>query len=136
MKSQIITLTPEAERLIPYSQLIITREIPEAYSDAIERLNAIAQLIPGIGKTDGMKEHPAALHYFYAGLDFYIAEFDGNDLFFGYAILNGDFENSEFGYSSLSKIKSNTFINLDYYFKSQSIEQALYTKYPTYFGKP
>ncbi|WP_062429736.1 hypothetical protein [Treponema endosymbiont of Eucomonympha sp.] len=63
MKNQIITLTPEAALLIPYSQLAVTKIAPEAFSGEIRRLNALAAFIPGIKSTDGMKEHPAALHY-------------------------------------------------------------------------
>ena len=41
-----------------------------------------------------------------AGCDWYIVEFDGDDLFFGYAILNGDLDCSEWGYVSFSELKS------------------------------
>jgi len=45
------------------------------------------------------------LHFFIGGCDWYIAEFDGADLFFGYAILNGDTQNAEWGYISFSELK-------------------------------
>jgi hypothetical protein len=45
------------------------------------------------------------LHFFIAGCDWYAAEFDGEDLFFGYAILNEDTENAEWGYFSLNELK-------------------------------
>ena len=35
------------------------------------------------------------LHFFIGGCDWYIAEFDGEDLFWGFAILNDDFQNAE-----------------------------------------
>lgn len=38
--------------------------------------------------------------------DWYISEFDGNDLFFGYTVLNGDIQNGEWGYISFSELKS------------------------------
>ena len=50
------------------------------------------------------------LHFFICGSDWYLSEFDGEDLFFGYAILNGDQQNAEWGYSSFSDIK---FMNVD-----------------------
>ena len=37
------------------------------------------------------------LHFFIGGCDWYIAEYDGEDLFFGFAILNGDLINAEWG---------------------------------------
>ena len=46
------------------------------------------------------------LHCFIGGCDWYIAEFDGEDLFWGFAILNEDYEMAEWGYVSFSEIKS------------------------------
>lgn len=46
------------------------------------------------------------LHFFIAGCDWYITEYDGEDLFFGYAILNGDLECAEWGYVSFRELKS------------------------------
>ena len=46
----------------------------------------------------------ASLHFFIGGCDWYICEYDGDDLFFGYAILNGDFINAEWGYVSFSEL--------------------------------
>jgi len=46
------------------------------------------------------------MHFFLGGCDWWIAEFDGEDLFFGYAVLNGDWQLAEWGYISLSELKS------------------------------
>jgi hypothetical protein len=47
------------------------------------------------------------LHFFIGGCDWYIAEFDeGEDLFWGYAILNSDYEMAEWGYISFEELKS------------------------------
>lgn len=45
------------------------------------------------------------LHFFIAGSDWYVCEFDGQDLFWGYAILNGDYEMAEWGYFSFSELR-------------------------------
>ena len=45
------------------------------------------------------------LHYFIGGSDWYIAEYDGDDIFFGYAILNGDIDCAEWGYVSFAELK-------------------------------
>jgi len=45
------------------------------------------------------------LHFFLGGSDWYIAEFDGEDTFFGYAILNGDTEMAEWGYISFRELR-------------------------------
>jgi hypothetical protein len=45
------------------------------------------------------------LHFFIGGCDWYIAEYDGDDQFFGFAILNNDLEMAEWGYVSLNELK-------------------------------
>ena len=45
------------------------------------------------------------LHFFIGGSDWYIAEYDGDDLFWGYVVLNGDYVNAEWGYISFSELK-------------------------------
>jgi len=44
-------------------------------------------------------------HLFLAGCDWYIIECDGRDICWGFAILNGDIQNAEFGYFSLEELK-------------------------------
>jgi len=46
------------------------------------------------------------LHFFIGGCDWFISEYDGDDLFFGYAILNNDHLNAEWGYISFEELKS------------------------------
>ena len=69
-----------------------------------ERLNKI----PKLYETEGvpLKDKLIHLHFFMGGCDWYIAEYDGEDLFFGYAILNGDIVNAEWGYISFSELKA------------------------------
>ena len=38
-----------------------------------------------------------AMHFFLGGCDWWIVEFDGEGLLWGYAVLNGDLENGEWG---------------------------------------
>ncbi len=44
-------------------------------------------------------------HFFIGGCDWYLIETDGN-ICFGFAILNGDLQNAEFGYFSLDELKA------------------------------
>ena len=56
------------------------------------------------------------LHFFIGGCDWYIAEYDGGDLFWGFAILNRDLQNAEWGYISfteLQEIKSSGWLEID-----------------------
>lgn len=63
--------------------------------------------IPGIYETEPvpLAEKLVHLHFFIGGCDWYIVEYDGDDLFFGYTILNGDIVNAEWGYISFSELK-------------------------------
>ena len=64
--------------------------------------------IPRLYETESipLAEKKVYLHFFIFGCDWYITEYDGDDLFFGYAILNGDIVNAEWGYVSFSELKS------------------------------
>ena len=67
--------------------------------------------IPGLYDTEKIDANDKIiyLHFFIGGCDWYIAEFDGEDLFFGFAILN-DPQNAEWGYISFKELDE---INLD-----------------------
>ena len=134
---QIFHYIPEAiAALIPCEQLQYTKKYIMEFQDQIHRLIIALKLCPQIKATEGAKEHPAIFHYFYGGTDIFICEFDGEDLMFGYTILNGDLQNAEWGYTSLSEITSIPQFNIDYYFPVQTIEAALYKAYPKHYTKP
>ena len=63
--------------------------------------------IPRLYETEKfpLKDIPINLHFFIGGCDWYIAEYDGEDLFYGYAILNNDVEMAEWGYISYEELK-------------------------------
>jgi hypothetical protein len=63
--------------------------------------------IPGLYETEDipLKDKLIHLHLFIGGCDWYIAEYDGEDLFWGYVILNGDLEMAEWGYISFEELK-------------------------------
>jgi hypothetical protein len=64
--------------------------------------------IPSLYETEHvpLKDKLIHLHFFIGGCDWFIAEFDGDDLFFGFAILNNDYQMAEWGYVSFSELKS------------------------------
>jgi hypothetical protein len=64
--------------------------------------------IPKLYETEDtpLKEKRICLHFFVGGCDWYIAEYDGEDLFWGFAILNGDYDNAEWGYVSFAELRS------------------------------
>ena len=63
--------------------------------------------IPRLYKNEGipLKDKLIYLHFFLGDCNWYIAEYDGEDLFWGYAILNGDFQNAEWGYISFFELR-------------------------------
>ena len=47
------------------------------------------------------------MHFFLGGCDWYVAEYNPADnIFFGYAILNSDLDNAEWGYVSYEELRS------------------------------
>ena len=66
--------------------------------------------IPELYETEEVpsQEKVIYLHFFIGSSDWYIAEYDhgGEDLFWGFTILNQDYQNAEWGYISLSELKS------------------------------
>ena len=53
-----------------------------------------------------LKDKLIYLHFFVGACDWYIAEYDGEDLFWGFAILNNDYVNAEWGYCSFNEFKA------------------------------
>lgn len=52
-----------------------------------------------------LEEKLIHLRFFLGESSWYVAEYDGEDLFFGYVVLNGDTYNSEWGYFRLSELR-------------------------------
>ena len=71
----------------PYQELL--RKIPKLY----ETNNTM------------LEDKIVYAHFFFSTSDWYIFEYDGEDTFFGYAILNGDTQNAELGYISFSELR-------------------------------
>ena len=64
--------------------------------------------IPRLYETEHvrLRDKMIYLHFFIGGCDWWIAEYDGDDIFFGFVILNDDLFNAEWGYFSFSELKS------------------------------
>jgi len=89
------------------------REIPKLYYQDEKGKNAIVYL-----------------HYFSGGSDWYITELDKeNNEGFGYVVLNGDTQNSEFGYINMDEL-ANSKIDLDLYWSFKTLNEIFDKKYP------
>ena len=65
--------------------------------------------IPKLYETEGvpLEEKLIWVHFFIGGCDWYVSEYDEEEnLFWGYAILNGDLDMAEWGYVSFDELKS------------------------------
>lgn len=84
---------------------------------------------PDIYTQDGKgKDSIVHLHYFTGNSDWFITEKNLDEkLFFGYVVLNGDLQFSEFGYISIDEITSLN-VELDFHFEKMTIKEAI-TKY-------
>ena len=69
-----------------------------------QRLNQIPKLYET--ENTAVANKMVHLHFFLGGCDWYIVEYNGDDTFFGYAILNGDIINAEWGYISFSELQA------------------------------
>ena len=69
-----------------------------------EQLNQI----PRLYETENIPAEEKLIHrhFFIGGCDWYVSEYDGDDLFFGFAILNSEFEMAEWGYISFAELQS------------------------------
>ena len=61
--------------------------------------------VPGLYQTENVEHEDKiiAIHFFIAGCNWYVAEYDGEDIFFGFVNLN-DPQNAEWGYFSLKEL--------------------------------
>ena len=63
--------------------------------------------VPKLYETENIKSSDKLIffHFFISGTDWYIAEYESkDDLFFGFTILNNDYQNAEWGYFSLDEL--------------------------------
>lgn len=105
----------------------------EEYASRLEALGDTLLKLPKIYSQDKLAYDAIVYaHYFVGATDFFVTERDGNDMF-GYAILNGDYDMAEFGYLSLSELKSIPGLNLDFYWDETTLRDAL-TNVSDYFN--
>lgn len=115
------------------SELQVVKANVGEYSDSIIDLYENIKNIPELDATDGVPEKIAYLHYFSSSSDWYVIELGKGDIFdddnimqkeaFGYAILNGDMQNAEYGYMNIDEIKK--YAELDLHFEPQSLNKII-----------
>lgn len=121
-------LREEAERIIPVEQRKTVKTW--SYDVQLQTYSTIRKMMEGIPKLyaqDGLgMKSIVHLHYFFGGSDWFITEYDPkDDLFFGFVVLNTDIEMAEFGTISITEILNTPPIELDFYWKKITLNQAL-----------
>lgn len=131
------------QKVIPPNQFYFTLEMlkEEEGSYYLNKLFEIAKTTKSITTNEELVNkdgtHNLGLHYFLGNTDIYVSQIYEDGSTFGYTILNGDIQMSEWGYSSLEEItQASRFIELDYNSTEKTIEEALHKKYPDYFENP
>lgn len=105
-------------------QIPIVQEYWNEYSGTLEELGTTLMQLPKYRSQDGLVYNAKVYaHYFGGATDIFITEREG-ELMFGYAILNGDCEMSEFGDFSLEEIRSLP-LELDFHWEIKSLKEAL-----------
>jgi len=119
-------IPPPVEKLLPPTQLSHTLQYYGVYAEAIDRLYRIVSSIPRIGDTENEKDPPAYLHYYTGTADYFISEFDGRDTMYGKVRFSMYHPaTAEYRKFSLTTLKSNQFIQLDFSWVVSVAEYAL-----------
>ena len=139
-------LTPEdielCKKVIPPAQFKFTMELTEGeegeffrnkmkeIADTYRRINTDSELT----NEDGT--HTVGFRYFLGDTEIFLSEIDSDGIGFGYNILNGDLQMSEWGSTSLEEIMKIPYIEMDYHVPANAtIEQMLYSEHPGYFAE-
>ena len=145
-ETKTLELTPEdielCKKVIPPSQFRFTMELTEGeegeffrnkmkeIADTYRRINTNSELT----NEDGT--HNVGFRYFLGDKEIFLSEIDSDGIGFGYNILNGDLQMSEWGSTSLEEIMKIPYIEMDYHVpEGITIERMLYQEHPEYFSE-
>jgi hypothetical protein len=95
----------------------------EEFWGIIKNLEERAREIPPLYAQEKLGDDAIVyLHYFVGGSDWYITEWTDDD-FFGFAVLNQDYQNAELGYVSKTELTSGS-VELDFHWKKRTLKEA------------
>lgn len=143
-ESEITLYEEELElckKVIPPNQYSYTLELAQGEEGNFykQKLKDIALTVKKITTDEELVNpdgtHNVGFHYFVGNTDIYISEISSDGYAFGYTILNGDVQMSEWGYQNLEDIlHARQWIEMDYHVEpGMTIERMLEEKYPEYF---
>lgn len=116
----------EVKEFMPPMQAKVVYSALEEFQQVIDDLLNQIKSLPKPYGTEGTKTEQkiAWLHYFYGSNDWYIIENDSSAeklQCFGWAILNNDYQNAEFGYINVEELKATNKVELDFYWTPKPI---------------
>jgi hypothetical protein len=104
-----------------------SREYECEHGEALKRLRQTIEGMPGLGETDGMGgDAIVSLHYFTGNCDWWITEkgAESESRAFGFARLNGDTQNAELGYVSITELAGLRSMQLDFYWSPKPLRDV------------
>ena len=126
-REPIVNYMPQAQQRLVLE--LIQRTEGRYYVDKVKELNETIRTMPALYGTEqqALKDKTIYLHYFYGGSDWFIAEkgtTEDPDTMFGFAILNGDTGNAEWGYVSMEEINSVPGIEMDFHWTPRAAKDV------------
>lgn len=139
-----LSVSPEelslAKSVLPSAQYdrtlrLAQGEESEFFKKTLKDIARRVEAAPKIGGTDGAEQHPIVLRYFHpSGSETLVTEIGKNGEAYGYQVLNGDYEMSEWGYIDLNEIKGISGIEVDFHVPDgMTVEKWLYQESPENF---
>jgi hypothetical protein len=85
-----------------------------AYAETVDRLYKTVQNIPRLGETETERKPLAYLRYYTDTADYFVYEYDTQDTMYGKVRFNVYPDETKYRKFSLSNLKNNTFLQLDF----------------------
>ena len=98
------------------------------YNEVIQSITELVEDLPDSANADydESRNNLVALHYFYAGSDWWIKDWNPKyKEFFGYVCLNDDTEMAEYGYINVEELVNNGKVELDFYWTPKTFKEVI-----------
>jgi len=138
-----IRLTTYFKKLVPYNQKKTLSQMDSSdYDEIIAKVEKQLEELPKKSQGESIEKSIVHAHYYHGNTDWFITDISQqNNQFFGYIVLNGNTQDAEAGFFSIDELTQERnykigFIELDFHFKKDTLENILYKKYPKFYPKP
>jgi len=140
MEQTTFVIGKNVQHFLPKQQLQYLRSLgiegQEEMAETIAKLEQQLATIPRKPQGTDAQESIVYAHYFLGDSHWWILDYiKQDDMFFCYAVLNGDFQMAEVGYTALSELKTNAIsiagtrikkgVELDFYWNPKTLKEVL-----------